>query len=223
MISSVDLPPSYRRVLVRLAQLTDAEAGEVIDALNGTAPLADRDRLLDALDATSPFADDGAGGVVDALIGIHGLRSAEGWGIDETARAIAWSLDDLDDAARSRLVARLVRALESEGLLLTSKALDVLTDHDRVYLEARILTDLRPVFLDDPTSGIQAGVIVHTLRINHLVDGAEASFYVALDEADLEDLQGTLDRAVEKADHLRGFAAQAELDLYQPIPSEGAA
>ena len=100
---------------------------------------------------------------------------------------------------KATLETRLAKIFElRRSLSVTTKALDVLTSHDRVFYTARILTDLRPVF-DESGDLIEAAVIVHNLRIHYGQDDDHRDFYVALDTRDIQSLRDVLDRADKKA------------------------
>jgi hypothetical protein len=46
-----------------------------------------------------------------------------------------------------------------------AKAGPVLTEHERIFEDARILTDVRPIFHPDLSEKPNAAVIVHMLRL----------------------------------------------------------
>jgi hypothetical protein len=48
---------------------------------------------------------------------------------------------------------RLSTLLNLECLLLAARAMDIGTEHDRVFHDARIFTDVRPVFGPDVSAG----------------------------------------------------------------------
>lgn len=76
-------------------------------------------------------------------------------------------------------------------------------DYDRVFRDARILTDIRPVFGMDPTAGPLAGIVIHTLRIDYHEAGDHPSFHVALDTGDLRRPWELVERAIKKEASLK--------------------
>lgn len=110
----------------------------------------------------------------------------------------------------------LVQILQSASIGVTSKALSVMTDHARVFRDARILTDLRPVFGQDPRQRLQAGVIVHTLKIDHRADHEEKEFFVALDSVDLDRLESLVRRAKLKEKALKKSSKISGLSILEP-------
>jgi len=103
-----------------------------------------------------------------------------------------------------------------EQVIVTmTRALDLMTEFDKSFHEARILTDLRPLF-GEP-SDIQGAVIVHTLRVEYHERGSVKSFFVTLGSDELRELEAVVDRAISKHDALRTFAEGANLKLYDVI------
>ena len=79
-------------------------------------------------------------------------------------------------------------------LQLNTKVISVLTDHEKLFFGARILTDARPVFNDDGSS-IEAMAIVHMLRIHFEQNQKHKDFVTALDVSDLRKLRVVIERA----------------------------
>jgi hypothetical protein len=94
--------------------------------------------------------------------------------------------------------------LECEDSIgVTARALNVMTDHGRVFIDARILTDCRPVFRSDPRKPPAAAVIVHTLKIGYRADHEDKEFFVALDSSDIAQLEALIKRAKMKENALK--------------------
>jgi len=88
---------------------------------------------------------------------------------------------------------------------LSLKAYGLLTESERLYNRARVITDLRNVFLESPDEKPAAAVIVHSLRITFAKRGAaeKEDFYVEMDIQDIDDLKSALDRAALKEKEIR--------------------
>jgi len=94
---------------------------------------------------------------------------------------------------------RIAQIFSSDQVLrLNTKAISILTDHDNLFLSAKILTDARPVFNEDVTK-MEAIAIVHMLRIHFERNQEHKDFFVALDVADIPKMRAVLDRADKKA------------------------
>jgi hypothetical protein len=104
----------------------------------------------------------------------------------------------------SAFQSRLVRFLSDDNVLaLSARAFSVSTESKGHMHAARVLTDARPVFGENPKEGPKAFVILHTLQIEHSEDGKNREWFISLDGDDLETLRGVADRALEKEVSLR--------------------
>ena len=81
---------------------------------------------------------------------------------------------------------------------ITAKARDVMTDHQRLMCEARILTDVRPIFLPEVGGSPTAAVVVHTLKVSFHIGKDLEEFFVAMDHEDLAELKKAVERAEQK-------------------------
>src|SRR6266496_699761 len=112
---------------------------------------------------------------------------------------------DFPPEKKKKLSDRLTRLLQINGALsVTSKAIDVMTEHDRVFCGARILSDIRPVF-SETLENAAAAVIIHNLEIGYHQDGTHHDFYVALDTEDIQKLKQVIDRAEKKTIALKSI------------------
>ncbi len=96
---------------------------------------------------------------------------------------------------------RLLRCEHSIGL--TGKAQTILWGHGKIYRDAHVLTQIRPVFFKDISVEPGAAVIVHELKINAFEDKEEQSVCLAMDRPQLLALRAVLNRAIEKESTLR--------------------
>ena len=91
---------------------------------------------------------------------------------------------------------------------VTAKALDIRKQQAHVYCNARILTDIRPVFKVDAADGPTAAFVAHTLRIATHDEGDFSTireFFVSLDADDLTELRRLIDRAIIKQAALKSL------------------
>lgn len=153
--------------------------------------------------------------LVPGLLSLIG--QLRGTPVERIAKAVSQSADlDLDDPGRARLSERLVPLLSSGALSSTANALELLTQHERNFSGARVVTDIRPIFsrtVEDPPEG---AVIVQTLQLDTWDrDGASETYHVAMDEADLQELRAAIERAITKTATLREFLSGTGLTLFE--------
>jgi 23S rRNA G2445 N2-methylase RlmL len=116
--------------------------------------------------------------------------------------------DIASDPARFRL--RLRRLLSLDRTLgITAKAIDVALEHEHTYCQARVLTDIRPIFTRDLSEQPAGAVIVHSLRLRHHVADSVREFFIAMTQTELDELRNVLYRASDKAATLRELLSAA--------------
>ena len=110
-----------------------------------------------------------------------------------------------DDAGLSRLKAFLngLKALEP-GIGAITKAMTVGVDHDKVFCESRILSDVRPIFGDVEDKPV-AALVYHSLKVRYHHANDTKTIQFALDDEDLARLKTVVDRALAKSRSLKQF------------------
>lgn len=197
-------PSQFREALRDLARLPTHDADRVITAVREVAPLQRVADILDAAASASPPEFAGASRqVVGALISLQ--REARGHGPAEVAEIILGVPGlQVEGENRHRLAERVEALSKASSIRTTAAAVDLLTQHDRNYGAARIFTDIRPLFDEDVSRAPSAAVIVEMLQLETWgPNGQSESIHVAMDESDLVELQGVIDRALKKSSAVR--------------------
>jgi hypothetical protein len=150
--------------------------------------------------------------IAEALAALYRVKSKQDvTSIEDFAGEVCDAMESLEpDELRLRADERervknvLVTLLSADMFAITSKAYDLMTDDERTFCHARILTDLRPVFGHVVEEGPKAMVVVHLLQVGyHQGNEKHQQFYVSLDADDLEDIRRVIDRAQAKAKTLK--------------------
>ncbi len=117
--------------------------------------------------------------------------------------------EDFSDERKEKLRERIAQLLNLDSSLgVTAKAIDVMTEHERIFCSARIISDIRPVFAgkEDEAS---AAVIIHNLQIGFHYCGKHKEFYVALDTADIQKFKDCIVRAEKKEQALKSILTKS--------------
>lgn len=155
--------------------------------------------------------------IVDEIVTLEYLKqdselSAAKFASSLTAAALEASSEDFSftDEDAKILEQRLTAIFSADHVLeLNTKSASILTDHDRLFLSAKILTDARPVFNEDG-SKIEAFAIVHMLRLHVAHNQNHEDIFVALDVGDIPKLRNVLDRADQKAEAIQAMLKSTE-------------
>ena len=86
---------------------------------------------------------------------------------------------------------------------LTHKTFQLLSDYDKIYINSRIISDVRIIFNDDLKNSNQEAAIVHQLKMEYHERGEVKNMFFALDINDLEDIKEHINRAIEKEKLIR--------------------
>ena len=97
------------------------------------------------------------------------------------------------------------RIMDIEVLNVVAKAYRLQRDGERLYCAAKILSDIRPVFREDPAAGPAGAVLAHTLKVGYHEGREHHEFHVVLDGKDLDALGEVVKRAQLKNKALRDF------------------
>jgi hypothetical protein len=104
------------------------------------------------------------------------------------------------------------KLLNNETFNLLSKAKRLQRDGERLYCDAKIISDMRPVFGAEPTIRPTGAVVTHTLKIiYHKGEGAHGECHIILDSIDLDALSSIISRAQAKDRTLRNLLKEIRL------------
>ena len=207
------VPDRFVPAFAMLRDMSLAMYASLLQAISGANPTLRSSALAASICEGSDFAPDEVGALVDALTSLAGLRRVQDVSADEMSHRVAASPDlETPEHEQEAFAGRITELAESTPIRLLGKALDMGTEHDRVFVAARILTDLRPIFGDDVTEPPEGALLSHTLKFEFVHDeGNFGNFYIVLDEEDLKNLDGLISRARQKAASLKSTLEAAGL------------
>jgi hypothetical protein len=217
MPSSLRIPDRYAPGLRALAALAEAEAERVREALTAMPSRLTTNRLSQHVVDAVPGLADTARDILEAVLSLVPLLDDEVDVSAQLALDVSASSDlDLDDQARGQLAERLQALLALEPVLAAARARGLMVEFERAFHDARVLTDLRPVFGRDPQEGAKAAAVVATLKIEaHEGTGPLREYYFAMDYADLLRLRAVVERALAKTAALKRLASQVNLPYWE--------
>lgn len=212
-MAELTLPDSHRDAIVSLLKLSEDEGRQLIKQLddcdsNNTAMRAVLDEAVgngkQVLRALVMFA------VIPRRFGISFQEldrgAKESFGVNESQ----FPLGDL---------------LATKSLRQFAKAVDLRNGYERILLNSRIYSDIRPVFEDDDIGDnerVEAAMVNHTLQLTYRVGERESEdLHLALDLDDLNKLRKQIDRALHKQIAAHNFIEKSGATMLEPLePSE---
>lgn len=194
------IPQSHQDAIAALRDMTGASFDALQTALAEVSPFAGTSGLIERAGSPEGITAEEAQAIVLALLSLYAQLKFHGWTSADLSDGVARSSDLPDTDDPDQLAQRLQVLLDLDSVVTTARALDLLTEHEHVFHSARILTDIRPVFGDDPSESPAGALIVEALKVEYFDEGRTCSLYLALSHSELRNLRDTVDRALEKSD-----------------------
>jgi hypothetical protein len=219
------VPPDQIGHIKKFLELPDEKIDGFLDALVKAGPQFNVSDLAaeisEPLDVPPILAD----GIVRALASIYLTRDLE-TPLDKfldrevffaLQRAQVFSAENIE-AQWKKLRKFLVAALSLERSVGTAaKAGPVLTEHERIFAGARIMTDLRPIYHLNVSEKPDAAVIIHMLKITQRDNsGNHSDEYFALDSNDIAAMKKLIERAEKKEKTLKGIMENSGVTVLNP-------
>lgn len=117
---------------------------------------------------------------------------------------------------------RLTKVLENEQLYVAYKSYSIYLDHKNLYIAAKILSDVRPIF-SKPEIDPKASIISNTLHIHYRTGETEddhKDFFVALDANDIQNLKKAILRVEKKNETLKKIIKKSNMTFLDPSEEE---
>lgn len=225
----LEIPEALADGLAALFRLSDEQISVLQSELQQAKPRLSRAKFLEDLAGKIPTDPPAARAIAEALLSMYLARASFEVRAERFVEGVLSAAQEAEDerlhfeaAEASKIKDRLVSLLTEQSLAITSKAFDVMTEHERTYTtgRARILTDLRPIYGDEPTAPPSTAVVVHNLKITYHERGGIREFYVAMDTDDLLDLKDAIERAQQKEQGLMALLKPTNLEILSPTPEE---
>jgi hypothetical protein len=220
MAISLSLPPIVTTALPILIGLPGNDFAKLDEILRGVPPRLYRkdvvDYILSKLDASEKTS---FGQIPQAIASLHDGLLETDLSAREFIDAVVHEYErssPLNDEARRTLDERLQTILNAPTLRLSSRARNVLFEQERTFQEARVVTDVRPLFSEEEAQ-LDAAVVVHNLRIEYSEAQTSKRFYVALDNKDIASLIDVLHRAQLKVNRLQAFLGTTNVTLIEEV------
>lgn len=210
------VPEQHIENVRKLLDIPDDKVQEFLDALAQAGPLFNVYDLATEVSKRTGLSEHLTQGVMQVINGLYIASERQAIPIntlvDSAMLAIRTALALPPDSAEAKLALLsnfLKTALSLDNTVGTaSKAGRVLTAHERIFVDARVLTDIRPIFHADLSDKPTAAVLIHMLCITERDNFQNKNaVYVALDANDLRSLRGMIDRAIKKEDTIKTLMA----------------
>jgi hypothetical protein len=211
------IPDRFQLGLSKIKQLSN----EMVDSLVGALSTAPRTSKFSELKShvllnIKGIEPDDIEEIVATLYSLYLARTDEempvGKFVSQLSRAMrASERKDLivSPEERPSFDEKLIKLLSVEPILIISKSDTLKSEFEKTFCDARIISDIRPVFAKPEERPITA-LVIHTLKIEfHGPAGRHDWFYIALDDDDLAKLKKLIERATVKSVGLKALLRES--------------
>lgn len=213
----LQIPHSYKNGFAAILDYSEETLEQLATAVGEATPVAHVGMLSDQLAEATGIESDQLQDVMFALSSLNNVCERRGWTSDELILELREALADDDDerldpdSSNWEAICRFlgtVLAVDST-LAVTAKASILSSEHERIYCDGKIITDMRVVF-DSDRENPAAAMAMHLLRISyHETSQSTENVIFKLDSGDLLGLKTLIDRALKKEDSIRALAKSA--------------
>ncbi|WP_330347840.1 hypothetical protein [Streptomyces sp. NBC_00582] len=221
-VSNITVPHRHVQALRFLASAEEKTAQQIRDVLSGEERFSSVPALERSLTDVPGVSKRIAETLVGSILTLENLLISQKYDAVELSNAVAGADElELADSEKEVLAAQLSGMLSRPPIRELAKAAELAAESPNHYHSGRFLTDVRPIFSDDPKEPVQAAVVSQTLRLEYYDQyGDPSSLFVALNEADIVNLIEAANRALEKSRNLRAFLASANVRAIQDEEDE---
>lgn len=210
------IPERFRPGLVKVRALPIEVVSAIADALREIKS-SDLKRMSATIKVAGVLSSEDADAIIVSLRSLYTVKASTEASAREIASMVVTATQansggnlEISDEERSAFVNKLQMLLDLPTLEQASKVEQLRSDHAVIFYDAKILTDLRPVF-DRPDDLPIGAIISHTLKITCHEAGEHRELYFLLDVEDLETLKKISERASAKAISLKRLIASSNI------------
>ena len=215
----IRIPERYQSGIAKLISLPNNTVEELLSILNEMPNSLNLDSIkAHAARLISNISGTDLEEIFTALDSLFSIKNQFGITIQEFVDQIMKGMPEtgnralqLDEKEKEQFKERLIRFMSGKLFSLIVKSREVLYEQERTFRLAQVLSNVHPVFGDNPDNTISAAIIGHTLKIHYMQNNEHQEFFVTLDTDDLSFLISTLIEAQEKAELLKSMLAAANV------------
>jgi hypothetical protein len=226
-MKSFKIPQQYQFGITLIIKIDEPLFNRLLSAITEVHPFVDIDSLV--LEISPKIEEVSINDLQEILKAIHSIYSVRIQGNLKNTEIItglinAVSSDDTFSQLSAEELAhfkqRLTKILAIDGSIsISSQALILLQEYDSIFLNSRIITDVRPVFKAETKEEIAGALVVHTLKIAYQDASGSKEFYVALDSSDVKKLQEQLSQSLIEAKVIQAMLNKADVIYLDPNSS----
>lgn len=210
------IPEPYSKGLAKIKNLPFETIAALVAALEKSVPTSSIEKLSEIVQKSAEVTPEEATSMVSSLRSLYVFKAMAEAGVPEVVTKLVSAMQTtggtlaLSDLEKTGFADKLTRLLSMAAFERNAKVEQLKTDRQILFHDAKILTDLRPVF-DQPGERPVGAIIINTLKVVIHEAGAHKELYFALDSEDLSALKRVTERAMDKTNSLKDFLKSANI------------
>jgi hypothetical protein len=214
-VAGLTIPSEYEGGIAVIKSLSNSDIKRALKVLKGVSPSTDTTSVVAMLrPVLSGVSETDTQKFVDTLYSLYLFRSHSDVSVDEfvvdlseaTKESENPAVRTTDGSELASLKSKLKALLTVRPLSTLSKAHGLRYDFANVFWDAKVISDIRPVWeggVKTPPEGI---VMTQTLKLEYHHAGGHGEIYIYLDNSDIAQLISVLKRAQDKFAMLKSLS-----------------
>ena len=211
--AQIRIPKHNYNGLAKLLHVSDEQLQKLFSVFEEQTPTLSHEKYLAHVIQKVDFDPDDVAEMLDVMITLYSVRFSINLDIPDFVDVLCRALEDTgfeplipDNGDWSLFRNRLTTFLSfSQSIGIVSKSSFIFFQHTNIFQEARIFTDVRPVFDSDLEETPVGGLVVHKLKITYMQSGEQQEIFLALGADDIRAIREVLDRAELKEKSISNF------------------
>ncbi len=215
-MAELTVPDRYLMGIAKIINIDDNAFNALLSVLSKTEPTIDFDKYKSEI--VNQLGEPEQGDLIDAMLSLYGactgLDISRNDFVEDLYKAIQESRREelqFSPEIGDRFKDRLLKLLGNDQFAELMKAAEIQSEQNHIFLESRILSDIRPIFGPDVEATPIGGIVTHNLNICYSKGRMRKEFFVAMDNNDIEQLLAVLNRAKKKADSLKKMIDESSI------------
>lgn len=221
-MSALTIPKEHERGITVIKSLSDSDVSQISDVLKKSSPARDPTDIVSALRSVlQRYPEDDIKKLADAIYSLYFFRSHSDVSVERFVSDLSEAIKESQNKEVQTtnpdelaiLKSKLKSLLTIRPLSVVAKAHILQRDSANIFSDAKIISDIRPVWdgnVNDPPDGI---VITQTLKLEYADAKGPEELYLYMDKDDVELLISVLTRAREKMVTLESLATQSWMKI----------
>jgi hypothetical protein len=211
-MAELRIPDRYKSGLLKVHSLSDDSFERLLYALQKCPPMVKAEDIVSLIAHEIPaLSMEDLERIVTTLGSLYFVHIDSAVPVQRLASDVCDAMQSsrgadpkLLDSERAKFTNRLEKLLSVNSISYAAKAIGLRGDFACLFCDAKILTDLRPIFAKPEELPVGA-VVTHTLKLGYHEGRDHKELYVSLDAGDISNLMEVLVRAQAKASSLKAF------------------